>query len=917
MRFAIVAVLAFLVLAVSMQGQQVHRNSFESRQTSWQKGMADAVYEELGHELTGQTAHSGQQSEAIRLQADQGSHIYYVYPIGKAEIVDELSLSLWLKANRPGLQLFARVILPRERNPNNLDQPLTTVLRGSVYQMVNRWQRLDLRGPVRQAQQQQQLMRVELRRDVNFEGAYIDQLQLNVYGGRGLTEVWIDDVEISPMSVEVAPMAPAPAPAAPGLPAPAVTPVKPPRTPGNLVSAPLARHAIIELNQEQLRVNRKPFFIRGIRHSNTPLKALRDAGFNTLWLDHTVSDQVLAEALHQGFWLGVQVPVLEDPARFGTPENMSREIARLAACDAVLFWDLGGGRSAEQAEAIGQAALAVRAIDPYQGRPIAGNVWDGYQAYSRHLEIVGTHRWPLLTGMELSQYRDWLVQRRFLGRPGTFMWTWIQTHLPEWYLQLVHGPAVPGEFHEPIGPQPEQIRLLTYLAISAGYRGLGFWSDQFLANTHQGRDRLLQLALLNQELEMLEPLLAGSGQPSWIPTKHPEVKAAVFRFKGGVLVLPIWIGAGAQFVPGQLAMTNLEIVVPEAPQDAQVWEVSPGDVRPLKRERVAGGLKVVVPEFGLTTALLFTADITTIARLQDSVAQTRRLAAQWSYDLAVEELRKVEQVHQQLVELRQTPPDSRALLEDARRRLGLSWEAWQRNTPSGYREAYLEAHRAVRPLRILMRSEWQNAIKTLDHPVASPYAVSYYTLPKHWRMMQEKSGAGPGSNFLAQGDFERVPADSTQAWTMEDVTLDAVRLSATLVDEDPREGRQCLKLEAKPQDVKTMPAALERTFLAAHGPRLQLRPGSLVQISGWVKVPAPIQASPDGVLFFDSIGGESLAIRLSEATPWRKFTLYRRVPDSGTVQVTLALTGLGTAYFDDIRVEPLLASASTASLERR
>jgi hypothetical protein len=30
------------------------------------------------------------------------------------------------------------------------------------------------------------------------------------------------------------------------------------------------------------------------------------------------------------------------------------------------------------------------------------------------------------------------------------------------------------------------------------------------------------------------------------------------------------------------------------------------------------------------------------------------------------------------------------------------------------------------------------------------------------------------------------------------------------------------------------------------------------------------------------------------------------VPSSGTINVTLALTGLGTVYFDDIRIEPLV-----------
>ena len=137
------------------------------------------------------------------------------------------------------------------------------------------------------------------------------------------------------------------------------------------------------------------------------------------------------------------------------------------------------------------------------------------------------HRWPLMTGLEIGQYRRWLYQRRLLAHKDTFTWTWVQTHLPDWYTALVYKkPAVSG-FDEPVGPQPEQIRLLTYAAISAGCRGLGFWSDRFLADSHQGRDRLLTLALLNQELRMLEPLLETADDPEsddvgWISESHDQ-----------------------------------------------------------------------------------------------------------------------------------------------------------------------------------------------------------------------------------------------------------------------------------------------------------------------------------------------------------------------------------------------------------
>ena len=101
------------------------------------------------------------------------------------------------------------------------------------------------------------------------------------------------------------------------------------------------------------------------------------------------------------------------------------------------------------------------------------------------------------------------------------------------------------------------------------------------------------------------------------------------------------------------------------------------------------------------------------------------------------------------------------------------------------------------------------------------------------------------------------------------------------------------------------PAALERTFLAVNSPPVRLPPGSLVRISGWVRLPEDVKATADGVMLYDSVAGEGLAVRLTDRTGWKAFHLYRRVPPSGAVSVTMAMTGIGTAYFDDIRIEPL------------
>jgi hypothetical protein len=280
------------------------------------------------------------------------------------------------------------------------------------------------------------------------------------------------------------------------------------------------------------------------------------------------------------------------------------------------------------------------------------------------------------------------------------------------------------------------------------------------------------------------------------------------------------------------------------------------------------------------------------------------MAAQWAHDLAEEELAKVTKVHQELEELGQRLPDGWALIEDSRKRVAQAASYRRDRDP---RRAYAEAERALRPLRILMRAHWDAAIKEMDVPMASPYAVNFYTLPRHWRFRDEIVRSKVSPSILTEGDFEKPASEKLSDWRLqEEPSLDPVTVAARRVSEEPLQGKQSLLLEINPRDAKSPPQVLERTFLAVQSPAVKLPPGTLVKISGWMRIPKAIGATTDGALFYDSAGGEPLAVRQIQATKgWKQYTLYRRVPASGTIQVTLGLMGLGKVYFDDVKIEPL------------
>jgi hypothetical protein len=881
-------------------GQVALQQGFEGREPLWVQGPSDAQPKDVVQGTSTDHAHSGQKAEAIAFTAERGTFVHFHIDPGKALVAEDLNCSLWFRANRPGMALVVRVVLPRERDPKNLEQPLTVMVPGDTYQLAGRWQQLALRQPVKKLRDQVQLARAELKRDLILQDAYIDRVVLNLYGGPGVTETWIDDLEVSPL-MEAAPTAPK---AEVHLPDGTSSPGK--RAAGS------AKPAEVQLRGNSLQVAGDRFFMRAMRHSGTPVKTLRDAGFNTLWLNAEANESVVEDAAKQGFMLVPSVePQPEDltgaPANLTSASGLGRKMSRFMEKDSVLAWNLGNNLPSEESGRLASMARSFHATDP--GRPVAVDVWDGFGRYSRSIEqvMLGMHRWPLYTGMDLTQYRDWLMLRRQYASPGTYTWTWVQTHLPDWYVKTAYRQDPNQHFQEPVGPTPEQIRLMTYVAIGSGMRGIGYWSDKYLSDSHSGRDRLLALALLNLEISLLEPLLVTGEEPRWVDTSHPQVKAAVLRCDKHYLVMPVWCGDHTQFVPAQGAVQALKVLVPHVPVGTSAWEISPGGVRSLPWQRKAGGMEVLVRDFHMATAVVITSDLGPngpVVRFQEQQRRVARTAAQWSYDQAAESLTKTRTVVADLKQIGHGEVDAEPLLERAQKSLEQS-AAYRRN--GEHNDAYAEAQRVMRPLRILMRSHWEKAMRELDTPLATPWSGSFNTLARHWQFMDRMRSMRLAENVLPGGDFEAAPDLNLPGWTVqEDATLDPVVVGARRVDNNAHGGKQCLMLRIQPKDAKNSPVALERALVAIHSPAMQLPPGMPVRISAWVQIPQPLAATGDGALFFDSAAGEPMAVRLHQTPGWRQVTLFREVPESGKIHVTLALTGLGTAYFDDVKIEPLL-----------
>jgi len=881
------------------QGQAPWHEGFEGPNVSWRPAGADSRFQAELHQRVPGEAHTGQACERLRISSEVGSRIYFAHDIGRVRIIDELSPSVWLRADRTGLQIFARVVLPRTQDPRT-GHALVIFVEGETYHQFGRWQQLRVQGIPASLARHTRALRTQLGPNVDPREAYVDQVLLNLYGGPGVTNVSIDDLEVAGyVAVDSA----APAPTRPA------TMASLPRADGSPSAVPAAAapgvvgqspRAAVHLSGSILMVEGRPTLVRAIQHQGEPLSVLRKLGFNAVWLPQLPSTEMLDEARQLGLWLVCPPP--RPPVATGPSSDDDALPPIGPAYDRVLAWDLGSGLSSDRLAATRQWAEQVRLADRLGARPLICRPESELRSYSRLADLLVIGRAPLGTSLELADYGTWVRERPRLARPGTPIWTNVQTQPAPTLVQQWQAlsPGAPP----PATMASEQIRLLVYTAVTAGSRGLLFESySPLTAEDADTRQRAATLELLNLELDLIEPWLAAGNFVAAVSGTDPEVVGGVIQSERARLLVPLWSAAGAQLVAGQSAGNGVSFVVPGVPESNSAYLLAPGALEPLRHKRVTGGTRVTLDEFGLSALVLLTQDPLIVNSLARRAAQVGPRAAELQRQLAADKLQEIEQVGAQLAGI-DAAADSQLprWLAAARGELQTG-----DRLASGrqYAAAYLRAERAMRPLRMAQRAYWQAAIRGLRSPVASPAAVSFRTLGAHRQLMARVARTQPGENRLPQGELEDLGAMLHAGWNHFQHPTPGLASEANLAPGAAHSGRFGLRLAARPLDPESGQTLVESPPVWIVSPAISLDAGQVVVIRGWVQIPAPLTGSVDGLVILDSISGEPLAERIGETVGWQEFVLYRVAPAPGPMSLTFALSGLGEVWLDDVTVKVL------------
>lgn len=825
-------------------------------------------------------ARRGAASETVQLVAGQGSYAYLVRPLPPARVIAELSPGVWIKSDRSGLQLLARVVLPRTPDPRT-GAPMTTLIGGAMYQDAGNWQLLSIENAALLLERQQRVLRAQYGPDIDIREAYVDLLVINGYGGVGTTTISIGEIRTTGT---VAP------PAAPRTPPTAQPPLRGDRPSADPLRASAAsgeRLSAPRLHGSVLVADGRPLLVQGVQHHGEPFEWLRSLGFNAVVLARPPNAEQLREAEQTGMWLVAPPPQIDQGGRI------------TAAHARVLAWDLGRGLETADQEHTRQLAEEVHRGDPVAGRPLLCGPLSGVWQYSRLADVLLVRRDPLGTSFDLSDYGDWLDERMRLARPGTPLWATVQT---EYAPQMVEQWAtLAGDKAAQIPVDPRQVRMLTYAAIAAGARGVVFVSNGRLdGSSPRDQMRAANLKLVNQRLRLLEPWAAGGERLSDVEASADTVDVSVLQTERSRVLLLLNETPQQQHVLAPAEQGGVSLLSGSAPSSAQVYRIAAGDLEPLTHQRVTGGLRMTLDDSGLCSLVVVSQEPLVINHFKRFLAEQRESTAELEYEVSSQWKAVVEGVYKQLAAAGKAFPQAPALLSDADANLRRSSDVL---AARDFRSGQLFAERAATSLTRLRRGVWEQTVSVFPDPIASPFCATFETLPWHWALAERLSAATWTGNVLAGGDMEQLDHMLRSGWRRHLRDPSPVDSAVELSPPAARSGGNGLSLRVFQAEGEAEVAVLEAPRLWITSPDVAVRRGQVVRVHGWVQLPQSLEAGRDGLLVYDSLGGIALAERITQSGGWREFTLYRVAPRDGRVQLTFALSGIGEAWIDDVSVQ--------------
>ncbi|HEY3394741.1 MAG TPA: hypothetical protein VGK58_18695 [Lacipirellulaceae bacterium] len=860
--------------------------------TVWQLLDSGATARIVAHERIAGGARNENGCDRIVVSAPSGQSAHVGCTVQQAAVLDELEARLWLKASLSHVQLAARVVMPRSKNAEG--EHATAIVRGPIYNQSGHWQQLVLKDVPKLLAAEVRALRSVTGAKIDSREAYLDCVVLIIPGDPQGIEVVTDELEVD--GVEIASAAVQltnhEGPSASQLSIPAALPSKydrPPRDAQSQLSS--------KVQGSQLIVDGRPFMPRAIQWQGEPLQYLANCGFNTIQLSSEPTGELMAEAQRAGLWFLCAPPRPDEIRRRGIAQSADR----------VLAWYLDSELLDGDDQYTRTWVDLIRQRDFLVGRPVILPLNSDWQAAGQTVEILAPHI-PRAGRMQVAEYNEWLTRALAMCEPGMPCLACLPT---QWGEEVrLQAAALSESAIESVSVDGQQLEALVQASCTHGIFGFVFASHSRLNGNDVGsRCRAATLELINRQLQLIEPWLAAGKVVGRISSIDSAWIGVVRRVDQARLLIPlkaeVFGNSDRAAATSTAPNDDVVFVVPGIPESSRAYSLSPVALRPLVSQRVAGGTRIILPADVRDSFVLLTEDPAVVYSFRQRIARDAPRIARLQYELAKMRAHTAAERQRRLARLGASSElDQRQIaIIAARLREVDSLLSSNRNEPA-YRIA-----RALSKSLSHQAGEQQRAKGGASAFVSHPLALSDDQIADYAEFAQRRAAMQGGENILYGGDFEDLDQMTQFGWQHVRREAGGIDAGAKLSSNNPQHGSCCLELFAAARQGE-LPGLAAGSAVWVTSPPVPVHEGSIIEITGWVRIDNAIAGSVDGLQILDSLGGAELSNTVRETVGWQEFSIIRGVPNSTELRVAFALSGLGSACIDGVMVRAIESPAA-------
>jgi hypothetical protein len=641
-----------------------------------------------------------------------------------------------------------------------------------------------------------------------------------------------------------------------------------------------------------LIVDGRPFMPRAIQWQGEPLQYLANCGFNTIQLSSEPTGELIAEAQRAGLWFLCAPPRPDEIRRRGIGQSADR----------VLAWYLDSELSDGDDQYTRTWVDLIRHRDSIVGRPVILPLNTDSQAAAQAAEILAAHH-SRAARMQVAEYNEWLTGALAVGEPRMPCLACLPTQLGEGV--RLQAAALSEAAADSASVDGQQLEALVQASCAHGIFGFVFASHSRLnGNDVASRCRAATLQLINRQLQLIEPWLAAGKVVGRVSSIDSAWIGVVHRADQARLLIPLkaefFGNSDRAATPSAAPNGDVVFVVPGIPESSRAYSLSPVALRPLVSQRVAGGTRIVLPADDRDSFVILTEDPGVVYGFRQRIARDAPRTARLQHELAKLYAHTAAERHRRLARFGASSDQDQRQIADITPRLREvdSLLLSNRNEPA-YRIA-----RALSKSLLDQAREQRRAKGAASTFVSHPLALSDGQIAHFAEFERRRAAMRGGENILYGGDFEDLDQMTQFGWQHVRCKESGIDAGAKLSSNNPQNGSYCLELFAAARQGE-LPALPAGPAVWVNSPPVAVHEGSIIEITGWVRIDNAIAGSVDGLQILDSLGGTELSSAMRETDGWQEFSIIRGVPNSTELRLTFALSGVGSAYVDGVMVHAI------------